>query len=116
MNSLQHRYLSTMNNEKIRSEIEYNPQAFNQRYAIYLPSHINLSCIDQLNHDLGAINPLLTKTFKGGIYLTADKFKNLTFLIEKARVLGNVDKYDDDNSCELIYIDHWLFTEVSYHF
>lgn len=99
---------------EISSKLVHNPEAFsNGRYAVHLDGHINLEHVDQLNHDLGAVNPLLTKSVQGSVYLTADKFKNLSFSIEKARSLGNVDNYDD---CELIHIGHWLFSEVSYYF
>lgn len=101
-------------NVKISSELTHNPEAFsNKRYAVHLDSYINLQYIDQLNHDLGAVNPILAKSVQGHIYLTADKFKNLSFIIEKARSLGNVDSYD---TCELIHVGHWLFSEVSFYF
>lgn len=98
------------------TKTEQNPQAFINRYAVRInPDFINVHCIDQLNHALGAINPQLTKNSKGVLYLTADKFTNLTFLIEKAKMLGLCDSYVINGiETEGYHIEHYLFDCVSY--
>ena len=87
-------------------------QAFNNRYAVFIPEYINLHHIDQLIFELGAITPILSKNSEGKVYLTAKEFKSMAFLIEKAKSLGYFHTYED---CQVFHIDHWLFDCVSYH-
>jgi len=106
-----------MNNVKICSEIVYNPEAFDNRYAIYLPDCINLDMVDQLAIELDAVNYSLTKSHSGKLYLTAEKFGRLENQIKGAWLQHMVDIYPsviEDNETQLIHIEHWLFTEVSY--
>jgi hypothetical protein len=106
-----------MNSPKIHSEIVYNPQAFDNRYAIYLPECINLDMVDQLAIELDAVNYSLTKSCRGKIYLTADKFGKLENQIKEAWLHDKVHIYPSvikGNESQLILIKHWLFFEVTY--
>ena len=93
-------------------EILRNLQAFNNRYAVFIPEYTNLHHISQLSFELGAIDPVLTKNAEGKVYLTAKEFKSLAFLIEKAKSLGYSPTYGNS---QVFHIDHWLFDCVSYH-
>lgn len=109
--------LKEQGNTTMINEIAQNPQAFVNRFAIPLYIRIDLPHVDQLIYELGAVNPLLSKNGGGVLYLTAEKFTNLSFLIEKAKSLGNVEKHEiDDVESEVYDIDHWFFDTVYFEY
>jgi hypothetical protein len=106
-----------MNNLRISEGLEYNPQAFNNRYALHLPGCINLDMVDQLAIELDAVNYSLTSSYSGELYLTADKFGKLENQIKQAWLDDNVDIYPsivEGDETQLIHLHHWLFSEISY--
>jgi hypothetical protein len=97
--------------------VKQNQQAFINRYGIALEMRIDQASISQLERELGAVNPVLTKSVSGVLYLTADEFTNLSYLILKARLSGSFDNYSVDGvDSELIHIDHWFFESVYFEF